>query len=363
MHSISLERVRVRFDPPPFKPSRLLCSGHLHTLWQLRPTGRELSGTIQHRVDLPDGDVIVLHDDCPETWPFDGLSILLVHGLGGDHASSYMRRLAGAFQAQNIRVFRVDMRGCGAAFNLSEQIMHAGRSDDVLAALTAINELAPLSSLAAMGFSLGGNQVLRAAGRVGNGDDPQPSWWRKLMFCAAVAPPINLERCSRQLLQWWLRPYNHHFINCLLRDAPPIIKQKSIIQEALIKRPRTMWEFDDRITAPLCGYERAIDYYNDTSANSVVRKITVPTLILAAEDDPIVPVGIFTEIEHELSKSTHLLTSRRGGHLGFVNRKGDSWMDEVILSWTQRHVSQQAHAQQAHSRSSKDARDRTALAY
>ncbi len=297
-----------------------------------------MSRTRQYRVDLPDGDAIVLHDDRPPRWLEDNLSVLLIHGLGGDHTSAYMLRLAHEFHALGIRVFRLDMRGCGAAYHLSKQIMHAGRSDDVLAALTAIAEMAPESPLAAMGFSLGGNQLLRALGRVGAGLDLQPAWWPRLHFCVAVAPPIDLERCSRRLLQWWLRPYNRHFIDSLLEGAPPAIRSAGVIQRALTHRPRTMWEFDDRVTAPLAGFDRGLHYYHETSALSVVRDNPIPTLILAADDDPIVPVGIFTEIVDELHENSQLLTTQRGGHLGFVDRSGSSWMDNVLLAWTRQQM-------------------------
>ncbi len=294
----------------------------------------EMSGTVQHRVDLDDGDVLVLHDDRPSGWPGDGLSVLLLHGLGGDSTSKYMQRLAKSYYESGTRVFRLDMRGCGAAYNLSQEILHAGRSDDVLAAMSFMAELAPQSSLAAMGFSLGGNQLLRAVGRVGAAIDHEPTWWDRLKFCVAVAPPIDLERCSRRLLQWWLRPYNRHFIDCLLDGAPPIIQQHAVIQDAMADRPRTMWEFDDRVTAPLAGFDHGLHYYRETGAIDVVRENKIPTLILAAKDDPIVPVGIFTEMEHTLPETTELLVTKRGGHLGFIDRDGNSWMDRALMAWT-----------------------------
>ncbi len=339
MHAITLERLRISFAPPLFRPSRLLCSGHLQTLWQLRRHAIVISGTCQHRIDLDDGDVLVLHDDRPPNWNDDDLAVLLIHGLGGDYTSSYMIRLANSLQQAGVRVFRLDMRGCGAAYNLSQQIMHAGRSDDVLAALGKIASLAPHASLAAMGFSLGGNQLLRATGRVGAKLDAEPDWWDQLKFCVAVSPPIDLERCSRELLQWWLRPYNRHFIDCLLDGAPPIIRRSSVIQDALRQRPRTMWEFDDRITAPLAGFDHGLHYYHKTSALDVVCENQIPTLILAAKDDPIVPVGIFREIESRLPQSTRLLIANRGGHLGFVDRQGNCWMDRVLMAWTNQHRS------------------------
>jgi uncharacterized protein len=194
-------RTRLPFEPPPFLAHRWLRNGHLQTIWQLRNLSIVFPTTIQHHVELADGDAIVLHEDAPvadqETGNQEtGPAVLLIHGLCGCHASPYMLRFASELVNIGVRTFRMDMRGCGAAFGLSRNVTHAGRSDDVLAALHRIAELRPLANLGVVGVSLGGNQLLRAAGRVSGSLDKRPAWWDRLRFAAAISPPIDLARCS-----------------------------------------------------------------------------------------------------------------------------------------------------------------------
>ncbi len=324
----------LTFDAPPFFPHRWLRSGHLQTVWQLRSHDVPFPSTTPHRVELVDGDSVMLHDDIPTAWQDDGLSVLLIHGLCGCHASPYMQRFAAALGAIGIRTFRMDMRGCGHAFDLASNVTHAGRSEDVLASLAMIAQLTPQSKLAAVGISLGGNQLLRAVGRVGAGHDDPPGWWHRMQFAVAISAPIDLRRCSERMQQLRLRPYNRHFIRHLLDRVPPAVRARVEFQTAIARRrPRTLWEFDDAITAPLSGFLKAEDYYRECSAAPLLDSNPLPTLLLAAADDPIVPIASFRELADKLPPSTTLLCPPRGGHVGFINSDGGSWMDDVLLAW------------------------------
>lgn len=135
-----------------------------------------------------------------------------------------MVRLADQFTRLGIRVFRLEMRGCGFSAEHSRQLTHAGRSDDCLAALSYIAKITGDGEMAAVGVSLGGNQLLRAAGRIGAGLDTLPVWaarWKRLV---AVSPPIDLLRCSDNLQRPLLRAYNRYFIGNLLRRLPDQIR-------------------------------------------------------------------------------------------------------------------------------------------
>ncbi len=322
------------FNPPPFVPHRWLRSGHLQTVWQLRTPKIVLPSTIVHQVELADGDAIAIHEDAPAAGQETGLAVLLIHGLCGCHASPYMLRFSDELLKIGVRTFRMDMRGCGAAFGLSRHVTHAGRSDDVLASLGAIAGLVPTSHLGVVGVSLGGNQLLRAVGRVSGSLDERPRWWDRLRFAAAISPPIDLRRCSERMQRLRLRPYNRHFIDHLLKRVPPAIQERPEFQSAIRqRRPKTLWQFDDSITAPLSGFGSAMQYYDEASSNRVLGVNAVPTLIIAAADDPIVPIECFRDIASELPSTTTLLMPRQGGHVGFVNRHGGSWMDQVLLAW------------------------------
>lgn len=313
--------------------------GHLQTLVTLGAVmATELSPS-QHVVPVSDGDSIVLHEDRPGGWRLGDPSMLLIHGLTGCYAAPYMLRLAERFLRGGVRVFRMDMRGCGAAAVWTRNLTHAGRSDDVLRALDAMAALSQAGPLYAIGVSLGASQLLRAVGRIGAGLQAAPDWFERLSRIAAVAPPLDLHRCSKNMERWVLRPYNYYFIKSLLARAPDGVRAREDYQRQLSAgRPRTLRELDERITAPLSGFADADDYYSQASSHQVTRYNRVPTLVLTAGDDPIVPLGCFVDDRTQWPATTKLVIARTGGHVGFVDRHKRSWMDHVLAAWFARSV-------------------------
>ena len=322
------------FEPPPFDPHRFFKGGHLQTLAATREVSAEMLCPIQHVVSVSDGDSIVLHEDCPVDWEPGKQSILLVHGLSGCHTAPYMLRLAERFLKSGSRVFRMDMRGCGAARSLTRNLAHAGRSDDLVSAMDVIAERSVGGPMLAIGVSLGAGQLLRAVGRIGLGESAQPDWFPRLERIAVIAPPLDLLRCSENMQRWRLRPYNYYFIRALLGSVPPGVEARADYPACLVGgRPKTLWELDERITAPLSGFRDAADYYHQSSASRFARFNPVPTLVLAAADDPIVPVGCFVDDPDLWPLSTQLLITPTGGHMGFVDRRRRCWIDDAMLSW------------------------------
>ncbi len=326
--------IMSEFEPPPFDPHPFLRGGHLQTIAATRKVSSDLLRPSQHVVSVSAGDSIVLHEDCPHDWVPGDRSILLVHGLSGCHSAPYMLRLAERFLKLGSRVFRMDMRGCGAARPLARNLAHAGRSDDVVSALQFISAKSQKGPVLAIGVSLGAGQLLRAVGRIGCGVAIKPVWFERLERIAVVAPPLDLRRCSVNMQRWSLRPYNYYFIRLLLDSVPPGVLQRAEFQKAILeRRPRTLWELDDRITAPLSDFDGAEDYYDQASACHVASFNTVPTLVLAAADDPIVPVGCFTDNPGLWPPTTRLFITNTGGHMGFLDRRRKCWVDEALVSW------------------------------
>ncbi|MEM1068224.1 MAG: alpha/beta fold hydrolase [Planctomycetota bacterium] len=324
----------TEFQPPPFVPHRWLRNGHLQTLVSVRSTPAEPLNPQRYHVEVSEGDCIALHEDSPPGWRSGHPSMLLVHGLSGCHAAPYMLRLASRFLRRGVRVFRMDMRGCGAAAKLSRHVTHAGRSEDIMAALQHVAERTDSGPMMMTAISMGGNQALRAMGRVGSGDEQAPPWFDRMSKVAVVAPPIDLARCSRNMNRFRMRLYNYYFIRSLLSRVPEQVSAREDFQRQRRKgRPRTLWELDDQITAPLSGFRDAAEYYNDASSKWVIEHLPVPTLVLVAEDDPLVPIGCFVDESAKWSPHAKLVVSPTGGHVGFIDRKGECWMDEVIASW------------------------------
>ena len=323
-------------------------------------------------VEVSDGDRIVLHEDAPGVDPSQcpdgdrlprtqgsqtqgsqtqgsrtqGSNVLLIHGLTGCHAAPYMLSLADGFLAAGHKVYRMDMRGFGDAWALSGNLSHAGRSDDVIAALNFIAAQSDLlSDIFAIGISLGGAQLLRGIGRIDGGLDQRPEWWSRLRGAVAVCPPVDLVRCSRNMQHWSRRLYNRYFIRSLIQRTPQQVRQRSDFQERLAGRmPRTLWELDDRITAPLSGFSGAEEYYDRSSCRALLSKIRIPTLVIAARDDPIVPIDCFDgacdayrELDRDWEAGCQLFDQSSGGHVGFVGRRGTRWLESVTETFLHHH--------------------------
>jgi len=322
------------FQPPPFQPHRLYRGGHLQTIVSIGNRDPSILNPIQHIVSVSDGDSIVLHEDNPHHWSPERGSILLIHGLSGCHDAPYMVRLANRFFDAGMRVYRMDMRGVGAAMGLSRNVLHSGRSDDVILALTEIARQTALGPMMAMGVSLGAHQLLRGVSRIGAGLDQTPGWFDRLVRIAAVAPPFNLLRCSENMERLSRRLYNRYFIRSLLAKVPALVRERDEYQRFMAgRRPRTLLELDDLMTAPLSGFADATDYYLQSTVHEIAKHNPITTLVLAAADDPIVPATNFTSHDVHWPDATTLHVARTGGHAAFIDRDRNSWMDRVVVQW------------------------------
>jgi predicted alpha/beta-fold hydrolase len=325
------------YQPPTFEPHRLYRGGHLQTILSINQRDTPELNSILHTVAVSDGDFIALHEDRPADWKPEQGSMLMIHGLSGCHASPYMIRLAHRFYTAGIRVYRMDMRGVGAVAHLSRNVLHSGRHDDLVAALSEIAKQTVTGPMMALGVSLGGHQLLRMVSRIGSGLDPAPPWFDRLVRIATVAPPFNLPRCSENMQRLSRRIYNLYFIRNLIAQTPPLVRERDEYQRLIAgRRPRTLVELDERMTAPLSGFDSALDYYRKCSVHDIAIQNPVETLVLVAADDPIVPVSNFTGAELQWPDTTTLHVVPTGGHAGFIDRDRNSWMDLAIARWFDR---------------------------
>jgi len=328
-------------------PHPLIWGGHLQTLAAVfLPRPQIVETAVQRLVTLDDGDQLVLHDDCPPEWKPGDRAALLIHGLAGNHTSPYMRRISDKLQARGVRTFRMDLRGAGAGIALARYPYHSGRSPDAAAALQTISALCPGSPLSLVGFSLGGNITLKLLG-----EDPQavPG---ELDRAVAVCPPVDLRACVESLRRGVNRLYDRYFARMLRgqvlarqRALPETIVPAGWPRRAIgsdrpsgalrVRYPRGVAEFDESFTAPVCGFETADNYYRLCSSAQFVPEIAVPTLILAAADDPLVPGESFERLG--LPENVTLQITRHGGHLGYLGRHGADpdrrWMDWRVVDW------------------------------
>jgi predicted alpha/beta-fold hydrolase len=327
-----MEKSTMEVHFPTFRPHPLVPGGHLQTILGCYFFRQTISYTAAlHRVTLPDGDQLALHDDRPQKWQPGDPVALLVHGLGGSHLSGYMQRGAKKLNEHGVRVFRMDLRGCGAGIGLAKQLCHAGRSADVGAVLADINQRTVHSPTAVIGFSMGANMVLKLSGEWG---DSAPE---NVVGVMAVAPPVDLHECCTQIQTSARGLYDRSFVRGLRQYIAS--RQRSTPNVATPAFPasvRGIKEFDSRITAPLSGFRDADDYYDQASSGPYLTKIRVPTLIVAAVDDPIVPVA--TVQQARISDAVKLIVADGGGHLGYVAAKSKDpdcrWLDWRVVEWT-----------------------------
>jgi predicted alpha/beta-fold hydrolase len=314
----SVPRQHVSPSPPvfesgPFRPQPWLRGGHRQTLLAhlLRHRLRWRHGSEDLIVDAGNGARLLLRVSWQPGPREAAAAAVLLHGLGGADASSYVLSTGELAWARGWHVVRMNMRGSGDGEALCPLMYNAGLDGDLLASLQAVGELVP--RLAVVGFSLGANLALLAAGRSGE-DLP-----RALRGVVAVSPPLDLAACADALEHRQNRLYQNYF----MRMLTAAYQRRSLSHPALFPAGRevglrTVREYDDAITAPFGGYSGAAEYYARSSAGPHLAAIRLPTLVLSALDDPMIPV---TSVERwPTGPGVHREITRTGGHVGFVAR-------------------------------------------
>ena len=310
---------------PKFYPKRGMASRHAQTLGAFLIRGKQtVYSATSSIVDLFDGDRLVIHDDQPENWITGDRIAILLHGLCGCHGSPYIVRTANKLNRAGIRTIRMDMRGFGDSTFVSQNHLHGGCSQDLLSVIRFVRRLSPLSSISLIGFSIGGNIVLRTLGKWASEVDSIVD------SAVAICPPIDLVECSRNLRTQGNRLYERYFIRRMSEQIQARRRQvKGLIDPGVSPLPSRLLHFDDQFTAPSWGYSGALDYYRDASSSPWLREIRVPTLMLVAKDDPVIPFSMFSQTE--LSSEIELVATTKGGHLGFLAGKtldpDRHWMD------------------------------------
>jgi uncharacterized protein len=266
-------------------------------------------------------------------------TLLLLHGLEGSADAHYMRGIADKAWARGFNVVRLNQRNCGGTDHLAEGVYHSGLTADPIAVLRELVERDGLPSLAVVGYSLGGNLALRMAGEFGSHAPHQ------LKAFAAVSPTLDLAACVAALERMPNRLYQWNFV----RDLKRRIRRKAALYPHLYRTDplrglRTVREFDDRYTAPMSGFEGAADYYHRASALRLIDRVSVPTLIITAADDPFIPVEQFRDPAVAGNPRIQVVITRHGGHCGFIaapeRGRGDDgyWAERTIVGFAERQM-------------------------
>lgn len=324
-----MARLPTDFHLPDFTPRWPWLGGDLQTIRNTlvgRPPNLPTAERQRREIDLGDGtgDRLTALIETPKRLS-SPVSILLIHGLAGAEDSLYMAVTAARFLALGHRVVRLNLRGAGPGRGLACHDYHSGKTEDLCAALTAL-KLGPVMPI---GFSLGGNALLKLLGEQG------PSIGARLgvIAAASVSAPIDLSLTAARIAA----PRNALYAGWILRA----MKRGSLAaphlppaRRAAIRQARSCYDFDDLYVGPFNGWSGADEYYAVNSARQFLASIRVPTLLVHAADDPWIPVAAYDGLERLENPFLVAALAAGGGHLGFHARGGHPdrpWYLESII--------------------------------
>lgn len=305
----------------PFRPAWWCPGPHLQTLWPtfFRP-GPQVE-LFPERLELPDGDFIDLHWSAGGSEPI----VIILHGLEGCSRSPYARGLLATLTRLGLRGVVMHFRGCSGEPNRLARSYHSGDTADLAHLVRVLHEREANVPLAAVGYSLGGNVLLKWLGE---------SRTQTLSAAVAVSVPFELAAASDRVNRGFSRVYQWR----LLRSMRARVRAKLALMPPAIKNTdlaslRSFRAFDQAVTAPLHGFRDADHYYATASSRQYLRSIALDTLILHARDDPFMSEAVIPT-HAELSPRVELELHRRGGHVGFVGGRlpwrAQYWLEERI---------------------------------
>ena len=310
-----------------FRPHPLLRNPHWQTIvaGPLRPIPR-LDLRIE-RWERPDGDFV----DLGWFGASQGRLAVLVHGLTGGFESKYLRATARRLLAAGWAGVILQLRGAGMQPNRLAPNYHQGDTRDLRALLERLRHENPAAELAVLGWSLGGNIVLKAAGEAG-ADLPADR-------VAAASVPFELAPCAERMRRGVSRIYQRRLLGQLKAAAArkmAVMTMPAGVDSAATLQAPDFFAFDDAWTAPLNGFADAADYYRRTECGQFLKDIRRPTLIVHSRDDPFMTPDMVPGPE-ALAPSVRLELAERGGHVGFIaaDRWGrpEFWLERRLVDW------------------------------
>ncbi|GGX62377.1 YheT family hydrolase [Saccharospirillum salsuginis] len=326
-------------EHPPYVAGLAMANGHLQSI--VPSVFRRVTVPfVRERLELDDGDFLLL-DQLPSAQP-DAPLVIISHGLEGNSRRPYVQGMARHFHNAGWHVYAWNFRGCGGEFNRLPRFYHSGAIDDLRRMIRHGIEQG-FKHIFLVGFSMGGNQsVLTLA---------EPDLESEVMGGAAFSVPMDLAACSEQLA----KPAQSIYMRRFLRDLKVKIADKAERFPQLVSlggydRLKTFKHFDDRYTAPLHGFDSAEDYWARCSSRAVLPKLTRPTLVVNALDDPFL-AGPCYQRPAKPSPFLQLEAPLRGGHVGFMRwRLNDVlWSEKRALAFAETLLNQ-SHPMLVHGR-------------
>ena len=308
-----------------FRPAWWLPGGDLQTLWPYFFRRKTIIDLTRERLELPDGDFVDLCLTANAGAPV----VAIFHGLEGCVDSHYVKPLLAAIEQRGWHGVFMHFRGCGGEINLLARSYHSGDTSDIGFLVEHLIGRFPGVPIAAVGYSLGGNALLKYLGE----EDRKG----QVHAAAAVSVPYVLAEGAKRLNAGFSRVYQRRLIGLLRRKLTGKFSNRECpFDLSELPHLNDFFSFDDRVTAPLHGFAGVDDYYTRSSSRPFLESISVPSLLIHAIDDPFMTENVIPE-ENELSEYVQLELAGSGGHIGFVSGRTPGyavyWLEQRIIEF------------------------------
>ena len=304
-----------------YRPSRWLPGPHAQTIWASRFRSTPSPDTKREQVELDDDDFLNLY------WLTQGNGpiVIIVHDLEGDSSSNNVKAMFDVVRKNGWNGVLLLNRNCGGFSNRLQRTYHAGETGDLDFVVNLVKKRFPDVPLMLYGYSLGGNTMLKWLGEKGD--------HAGISAAAAVSIPFDLASSTAILDKGFSKIYQKHFVDLMreaakrkFRDLAPLFNPGDL------NKIKTLWEFDEKVTAPLHGFVNADQYYSESSCKQFLKNICVPTLIMNSLDDPFLERNTFPGPK-EVSDMVELEFLQNGGHAAFIT--GSIWK---YFSWIETRI-------------------------
>lgn len=314
-----------------YRAPRLFRNGHLQTIYPTLCRRVPEVGYTRTRLTTPDGDFLDLD------WISAGASrvALVLHGLEGSSGRPYVRAMARALRDAGWDVVVMNFRGCSGEPNRTLRSYHMGDTGDIQTVLRDVIAARPYETVGLVGFSMGGNVILKYLAEQGERIAPE------VRAAVAFSVPCDLPAAARKMD----RPSNALYTRRFLRMLREKIRAKAErfpgwIDNKPLRRMRTFREFDEYYTAPLHGFACAEDYWTRSASKPLLHRIAVPTLLVNALDDPFLTPSCYPFEEARANPLLFLEAPVHGGHVGFMemNHAGRYWSEWRAAAFLRQHA-------------------------
>ena len=307
-----------------FKPAWWLPSAHLQTLWPALFRKRHSIDYETEKVELEDGDFI----DLCWSKKSSEKTVLILHGLEGAITSHYANGVFYELEKAGYKPVFMYFRGCSGQINRLARAYHSGETGDLSMIVAHLKIKTGRYPYAAIGFSLGGNVLLKWLGETGNANSVKKA--------VAVSVPFRLHDAARRLESGVSKIYREHLLKSLRQTYLRKFKKIKSPLKINIDELKSFWDYDDKVTAPLHGFRGAQDYYDTCSSDQFLKHIEVPTRIIHSYDDPFMFATTVPD-KRMLNNKIDFIATKRGGHVGFISGRSPmsaySWCEHKIIEF------------------------------